>query len=124
METMNSLARLAVKKPEQDLMAAAAGVANVAFSVPVVEPSPVAERPYFALRTSDRAAGDPAVTCKAAIGGRDAAATQVRIPFALRERIEKYTRGPATVVLVALADAMLDQLITDGKTLHVGNAEK
>ncbi len=119
--SMNSLARLAAKKPEQDLMAAAAGVVNVAFSAPAVEPSPVAERPYFALRTSDRAAGDPAVTCKAAIGGRDAAATQVRIPFPLRERIEKYTRGPATVVLVALAERALDQLIAEGKTLHVEN---
>ncbi|HDR9127200.1 TPA: hypothetical protein QDB31_004254 [Burkholderia vietnamiensis] len=121
---MNSLARLAAKKPEQDLMAAAAGVANVAFSVPVVEPSPTVERPFFNLHTSDRAVGDAVVMCKAAIGGRDAAATQVRIPHALRERIEKYARGPATVVLVALADAMLDQLLAEGKTLHVGNAEK
>ncbi|RAR66856.1 hypothetical protein C7401_102281 [Paraburkholderia unamae] len=112
METTNSLARLAAKKSDS-LMAAAADVAHVAFQP--------AERPFFNLRTSDRPVGDPVVKCKAAIGGRDAAATQVRIPHALRERIEKYARGPATVVLVALADAMLDQLLAEGKTLHVEN---
>lgn len=116
MENRNSLARLAAK-PEHNLLAAVEDVAHaVAFQSP--------ERPFFNLRTSDRSVGDPVVTCKASIGGRDAAATQVRIPHALRERIEKYGRGPATVVLVALADAMLDQLLADGKALHVGNAEK
>lgn len=123
METgMNSLARLAAKKPEQDLMAAAAGVAGVAFSAAAnVEPT---ERPYFNLHTSDRATGGDVVTCKATIGGRDAAATQVRIPHVLRDKLDKYTSGPATVVLVALADAMLDQLLAEGKALHVGNADK
>ncbi len=112
MENRNSLSRLA--KPEQNLMAAAADVAlNVAFQSP--------ERPFFNLRTSDRATGDAVVMCKASIGGRDAAATQVRIPYALREKIEKYARGRATVVLVALADAMLDQLLAEEKTLHVEN---
>ncbi len=121
METgMNSLARLAAKKPEQNLMAAAAGVADVAFS-PAAEPT---ERPYFNLRTVERASGDKVVMCKATIGGRDAAATQVRIPHALRDKLDKYTSGPATVVLVALADAMLDQLLAEGKALHVGNADK
>ncbi|MBR7945407.1 hypothetical protein [Burkholderia cenocepacia] len=119
MENRNSLARLA-GKPEQNLMAAAASVAGVAFS-PAMQP---AERPYFNLRTGERAHGDDVVTCKATIGGRDAAATQVRIPHALRDKLDKYTSGPATVVLVALADAMLDQLLADGKTLYVGNAEK
>lgn len=113
MENRNSLARLAAK-PDHNLMAAAADAAlNVAFQSP--------ERPFFNLRTSDREAGDAAVICKAAIGGRDACATQVRIPHALREKIDKHARGRATVVLVALAEAMLDQLIADGKTLHVEN---
>ncbi|WP_186264224.1 hypothetical protein [Burkholderia gladioli] len=115
MEKTNSLARLAAKKPEQSLMAAAAEVAHVAFQSP--------ERPFFNLRTGDRSVGDPVVMCKASIGGRDAAATQVRIPHALRSRIETYARGPATVVLVALADAMLEQLIADGKALHVENGK-
>ncbi|WP_343663266.1 hypothetical protein [Paraburkholderia tropica] len=117
---MNSLARLAAKKPEQDLMAAAAGVASVAFS-PAAQP---AERPYFNLRTSERTSGDKVVKCKATIGGRDAAATQVRIPHALRDKLDKYTSGPATVVLVALADAMLDQLLAGDNTLHVGNVDR
>ncbi|WP_321951567.1 hypothetical protein [Burkholderia cenocepacia] len=118
MENRNSLARLA-GKPEQNLMAAAAQV-SVAFA-PAAEPT---ERPYFNLRTVERASGDKVVTCKATIGGRDAAATQVRIPHALRDKLDKYTSGPATVVLVALADAMLDQLLAEGKALHVGNADK
>ncbi|WP_176322309.1 hypothetical protein [Burkholderia vietnamiensis] len=114
MENRNSLARLAAK-PERNLMAAVEDVAHAVAFQP-------AERPFFNLRTSDREAGDAAaVICKAAIGGRDACATQVRIPHALREKIDKHARGRATVVLVALAEAMLDQLIAEGKTLHVEN---
>lgn len=119
MENRNSLARL-VAKPTQNVMDAARSVADVAF--PAVERP--AERPYFNLRSVERTSGDKVVTCKATIGGRDAAATQVRIPHALRDKLDKYTSGPATVVLVALADAMLDQLLAGDKALHVGNADR
>lgn len=48
----------------------------------------------------------------------------VRLPLALRSRIEEETAGSLSVTLCALAEYALDQLAKEGKAIVVGNKEK
>ncbi|HDR9169539.1 TPA: hypothetical protein QDB40_003536 [Burkholderia vietnamiensis] len=113
----NSLSRLTAAKPEHNLSAIADVAMTVAFQKPAAPDTSI-----FNLRIVDREGIDePMVVCKATIGGRDAAATQVRIPHAMRDDMDECTDGPHTVVLVALAQAMLNQLRAEGKRLIVEN---
>ncbi|WP_143751943.1 hypothetical protein [Burkholderia sp. SRS-W-2-2016] len=118
METgMNALARLTAKKPEQDLMAAAASVASVAFS----EPDGVLYGEYV-VRTVKRAnPGDPVVVCNASIRGRTSTATQMRIVNDYRDDMDGTTVGPPTSAIMFLAMMKYRELLAAGETLIVDN---
>ncbi|VVD61440.1 hypothetical protein PCE31106_00117 [Pandoraea cepalis] len=114
---MNALARLAAKKPEQDLMAAAAGVASVAFS----EPDGVLYGEYVARTVKRANATDPVVICNASIRGRTSTASQLRIVNDFRDDVDDTTVGPPTSAIMMLAMMKYRELVAAGETLIIDN---
>ena len=74
---------------------------------------------YFKYDVAMRQPQSPLVFCEAKIRGATNN-TLVRIPDELLERL-KYASGAKTVLLVALAEYALDELLKNGKSLRIAN---